>query len=70
MPQDTWMKLLGASIRKQRIKSGLTQRQAAITYGCSLRWWQQLETGRNISIRTLILIGKILLVKPWMLLKW
>ena len=70
MPQDPWKKLLGSSIRRQRLKNGMTQIQAATLYGCSLRWWQQLETGRNISVKTLILIGKILLIKPWLLLKW
>jgi transcriptional regulator with XRE-family HTH domain len=70
MKQDLWKRLLGGTIKKYRIKNGLTQSQAAKRYGCSLRWWQHLEAGRNVSVTTLILIGKILLVKPWLLLKW
>jgi transcriptional regulator with XRE-family HTH domain len=68
--KDPWKKLLGASIRKHRMKSGYTQVQAARYYGCSLRWWQQLETGTNISVRTLFQVAKVLLVKPWLLLRW
>ena len=70
MDKKPWKSLLGGSIRHYRVKSGSTQQQAADAYGCSLRWWQHLEKGRNISIKTLIFIGKILLVKPWLLLKW
>lgn len=65
-----WQKLLGNSIRKYRLKKNFTQSQAAEFYGCSLRWWQQLEMGRNLSVKTLLRIGKILLVKPWLLLRW
>ncbi len=65
-----WLKLLGGKIRNRRMASGLTQREAAAHYGCSLRWWQELEHGKNISIKTLILIGRVLVVKPWLLLRW
>ncbi len=69
-PDHSWKKLLGGSIRKHRIKKGLTQQTAANFYGCSLRRWQQLEMGTNISVKTLLLIAKVLLVKPWLLLRW
>lgn len=62
--------MFGKSIRKYRTKNHMSQQQAADAYGCSLRWWQQLEAGSNISIKTLIVIAKILLVKPWLLLRW
>ena len=70
MVKKSWEQLLGASIRKYRIKKNFTQKQAADHYGCTLRWWQHLEAGRNISIKTLILIAKTLLVKPWLILRW
>lgn len=67
---ETWEALFGGVIRRYRNNSGLTQQQAATKYGCSLRWWQHLEQGKNISIKTLLLVSKILMVKPWLLLKW
>ncbi len=70
MAKKSWKTLLGSSIRKQRLKKGFSQREAAGLYGCSLRWWQELETGRNISVKTLLLIAKVLFIKPWLLLKW
>jgi len=70
MAKKPWEKLLGGLIRKYRLKKGFTQTQAANSYGCSLRWWQHMEAGRNISVKTLVLIGEILLVEPWLLLRW
>jgi transcriptional regulator with XRE-family HTH domain len=70
IPKEAWKKALGASIRGYRIKSGFTQAEASRHYGCSLRWWQHLETGKNISIKTLLLVAKVLVVKPWLLLRW
>jgi hypothetical protein len=69
LKKKTWQEMLGASIKKYRKRIFLTQREAANLYGCSLRWWQHLEAGRNISVKTLILIGKCLVVKPWLLLR-
>jgi hypothetical protein len=70
MKREPWQKMLGGTIRKHRIKLGYTQTEASLHYGCSLRWWQHLETGKNISVRTLFLVAKVLLVKPWLLLRW
>jgi transcriptional regulator with XRE-family HTH domain len=70
MDQTPWEPKLGHAIRRQRIKRRLTQQAAADLYGCSLRWWQVLEQGRNVSVDVLLKIAKLLKVKPWQLLKW
>jgi transcriptional regulator with XRE-family HTH domain len=62
-------KQLGKTISRIRRKKGLTQQQAANRYGCSLRWWQTLEHGTNVTVVILTKIGKVLSVPRSVLLK-
>ena len=63
------LKKLGKNIRGFRGKKGLTQQRAANIYGCSLRWWQVLEQGTNVSVIILTKIAKVLGIQNWELLK-
>ncbi len=47
----------------------LTLQQAADGLGVSLRWWQDLEKGSAISVRTLVRVAASLKVPAWRLLK-
>jgi transcriptional regulator with XRE-family HTH domain len=64
-----WARALGRAIRLGRLRRRLTQQEAADRYGCSLRWWQSLERGRNVSVLVLHRIGRVLDVPAWKLLK-
>jgi len=59
----------GKKICQYRKKKALSQQEAADLYGCSLRWWQEVERGRNISLLVLFKVAEILGVEAWMLLK-
>ncbi|MBN2575786.1 MAG: helix-turn-helix domain-containing protein [Deltaproteobacteria bacterium] len=48
-----FFRLLGAQLRKQRMRLGLTQ-EDMIGHGFSARHWQQIETGRPITLKTLV----------------
>ena len=61
---------MGRTIRDYRLKKGLTQQQAADQYGCTLRYWQFLEQGQNVSLRAILKLAKVLGVKPPKLLEW
>ena len=69
MPQRKMEKNLGLKILHFRQRQGMTQQQAAELYGCSLRWWQKVEQGRNISVFVLSKVGTVLSVESWKLLK-
>jgi transcriptional regulator with XRE-family HTH domain len=62
-------KKLGKAIRYFREKKGLTQQQAADSYGCTLRWWQTMEYGTNISLNIMTKVSKVLSIPRWKLLK-
>jgi len=64
MSLKSWEKQLGGAIRHHRLRKGLTQEKASEIYGCSLRWWQTLEQGRNVSVKVLLKIGGMLGVDP------
>jgi len=67
--QKSAEKALGRKIRFYRLKNGMTQQRSANSYGCSLRWWQSIEAGKSISVKTLNRIGKTLRVEVWELMK-
>jgi len=60
---------LGRKIRSCRLKRKWTQQSAANSYGCSLRWWQSLEQGKSLSVKTLRRIGNTLDMEAWQLMK-
>lgn len=60
---------MGRTIRDYRLRSGLTQQKAADKYGCTLRYWQFLEQGQNISIKAILKLAKVFDVKPSKLLE-
>jgi transcriptional regulator with XRE-family HTH domain len=68
MDQGLREKNLGLRITHLRIKRGMTQQRAADLYGCSLRWWQAVERGRNISLFVMAKVAKVLSVEVWRLL--
>ena len=68
MPREDWERL-GKSIRTARKAKGLTLQEAADRYGASLRWWQRLERGRNVSLDGLLRIAKALGVSASKLLQ-
>jgi transcriptional regulator with XRE-family HTH domain len=70
MDQRVREKNLGEKITLFRLKKGLTQQKAADLYGCSLRWWQAIERGRNVSLFVLAKVAKVLTVEVWTLLKF
>lgn len=69
MPRAHWESKLGTKIKAARKAAGLTQQKAADAYGCSLRWWQLLEQGRNVSLDVLFKVAKVVKLEAWMLLK-
>lgn len=69
MPRAHWESKLGARIKAARKDKGLTQQKAADAYGCSLRWWQLLEQGRNISLDVLFKVARIVGTEAWTLIK-
>lgn len=52
MAGQRWESKLGQQIKAARKECGLTQQKAA-WMGRSLRWWQLLEQGRNVSLDVL-----------------
>ena len=69
MEKNTREKAVGKKIHYYRKKKVLSQQQAADKYGCSLRWWQEVERGRNITILVLFKVAEVLGVEAWLLLK-
>jgi len=61
-------KHLGRKIKNRRFRLGLTQQEAADAYGCSLRWWQSLESGRNVTLHILYQIAAVLKMNAWQLI--
>jgi len=60
---------LGKKIHHYHRQKAISQQQAADRYGCSLRWWQEVEHGRNITILVLFKVAEVLGVEAWLLLK-
>ena len=48
-----FFQFLGAQLREQRVRMGLTQ-EDMIGHGFSARHWQQVEAGRPITLKTLV----------------
>ena len=69
MREGSWERDLGRTIRRRRMARKLTLQQAADGLGVSLRWWQDLEKGSAISVRTLVRVAASLKVPAWRLLK-
>lgn len=55
MDEQKFFKALGQRIRELRKKHGYSQ-EDMISFGFSARHWQQIETGRPITVRTLLRI--------------
>jgi len=66
--KEAWERRLGRTIRRYRMKKGMTLQKAADAYGRSLRHWQFLEHGMAINVKTLRRIAVVLGVKPSKLL--
>jgi len=65
LPQNAWLKTLGANIRRERVASGLTQEKLAELADLAPRTIQKIEAGRlNILITTADRIQKALEC-PW-----
>ncbi|HIH39162.1 TPA: helix-turn-helix transcriptional regulator [Candidatus Woesearchaeota archaeon] len=60
---------VGQVIREYRLRNDFTQQEAADRYGCTLRYWQFLEQGQNISLKAILKLAKVLDVKPSKLLE-
>lgn len=69
MAKVQWETRLGARIKAARKAKGLTLQKAADTYGCSLRWWQEMEQGRNVSVDVLFKLAKVVGIEAWQLIK-
>jgi transcriptional regulator with XRE-family HTH domain len=57
-PEDNFFKGLGSRIRQLRRKAGYSQ-EDMISYGFSVRYWQKIEAGKPITLRTLIRICRL-----------
>jgi transcriptional regulator with XRE-family HTH domain len=53
-----FFRLLGAQLREQRMRLGLTQ-EDMIGHGFSARHWQQIEAGRPITVTTLLRVCQV-----------
>ena len=69
MSEVPWERRLGRTIRRYRMSRKYTLQQAADRLGVSLRWWQDLEKGTAISLRTLIRVAATLGIPAWKVLK-
>jgi len=54
--EDRFARALGLRIKELRRKRGYTQ-EDMISLGFSARHWQQIESGRPITVRTLLRIA-------------
>jgi len=67
--REPWVQKLGKTIRRYRMKRGLTLQQAADAFGCTLHRWQHFEAGEPLKIRTLLKIAAVVRASGWRLLK-
>ncbi len=58
-----FFKRLGGDLRERRIRRHLTQ-EDMIAHGFAARHWQQIETGRPITLRTLLKACAVFGVRP------
>jgi transcriptional regulator with XRE-family HTH domain len=56
--QDKFFRALGQRIRQLRKNAGYSQ-EDMISHGFSARHWQQIESGRPITLTTLLRISKV-----------
>lgn len=61
-------RLLGQRAREHRLRLGLTQ-EDMISHGFSVRHWQMIESGRPITLTTLLRVSESFGVSPDELLK-
>jgi len=62
------LSVFGRRIQRLRVKSGYTQ-EDIISSGFSARYWQQIEIGRPITMKTLLRICDTFEVRPERLLQ-
>ena len=56
--EAAFFKLLGARIKQLRQKAGYSQ-EDMISRGFSVRYWQKIEAGKPITLRTLLRICRL-----------
>jgi transcriptional regulator with XRE-family HTH domain len=56
--EATFFKSLGARIKKLRERAGYSQ-EDMISNGYSVRYWQKVEAGKPITLRTLLRICRL-----------
>jgi transcriptional regulator with XRE-family HTH domain len=69
MRKNIYESAVGKKIHFYRKKKVFSQQDAADSYGCSLRWWQEVERGRNLTLFVLFKVAEVLGVEAWLLLK-
>lgn len=53
-----FFKALGARVKLLREGAGLSQ-EDMLSHGFSVRYWQKIEAGKPITLRTLLRIGRV-----------
>jgi transcriptional regulator with XRE-family HTH domain len=61
---DQVVRDVGGKIREIRVARGFTQEQVADRLGMTVRAYQSVENGRNLTIRSLARIANVLGVPP------
>ncbi len=56
--ENEFFKGLGARIKKLREKAGYSQ-EDMISHGYSVRYWQKIEAGKPITVRSLLRICRL-----------
>lgn len=56
--ETQFFKGLGARIKELRQKAGYSQ-EDMLSYGYSVRYWQKVEAGKPITLRTLLRVCRI-----------
>ena len=65
LPQDVWLKTLGATVRRERVARSLTQAQLAEMAGISTRNLQKLEAAQFTARVTTVARIQKALGCPW-----
>ena len=66
--QEQFFRTLGRRIRDLRKKHGYSQ-EDMISFGFSARHWQQIETGRPITMTTLLRICTVFKTPMWRIVR-